>query len=326
MNRNRPGMFTVRMSLLFNTACARRFYICNPATLLYVNPLISNTFAPMNIAYLEAQPSPVLQPYVDCYWLQSFTETQGEYSPVQRCVPLGMVELIVHLDEDCCEVCFDNRWHRLPRIFMAGLYCDSVVWRSPGNSRKFGIRLNPEAMHLFFNLAAAELYSDYSDVANIGLNHTLEYSEQLAGVTSFNQAIRQTEAYLVSRLQKVKAQDSYLVEAARMMRSAKGDITIEELSRAVSVSPRQLQRSFRDQLGTSPKTYSRLIRFRNAYLQMHKLEEAGGWAGISYASGYADQAHFIREFKEFTGQIPNVMLNNAGQVWGKVVQESISHL
>ncbi len=30
---------------------------------------------------------------------------------------------------------------------------------------------------------------------------------------------------------------------------------------------------------------------------------------ISFAAGYSDQAHFIRDFKHFTGESPNVLIN-----------------
>lgn len=272
----------------------------------------------MNITYTEVQPSAALQPYIDCYWLQQFTETDGQTSPVQRCPPFGTVELIVHLDDTCCDVFFDGRWQKLPRIFFAGIYRDTVLWRSPGNSRKFGIRMKPEALYALLNMPASKLYSDYTAIDNLEAgpleSFALRLSEQSG---TFENAIAQTDAYLQERLLNQNSVDNYFVRAANLMRSARGGITIEEVSSQLAVSPRQLQRVFKDQLGTSPKTYGRIIRFSNAYKQMQHLQETGGWAGLSYYLGYADQAHFIREFKEFSGQIPNVMLHDDGQIFGK---------
>lgn len=272
----------------------------------------------MNITYTEVQPSAALQPYIECYWLQQFSETGGQISPVQRCPPMGTVELIVHLDDTCCDVLFDGQWQKLPRIFCAGLYRDSVLWRSPGNSRKFGIRMKPETLYMLLDMPASKLYSDFTAIDNLEAGHleafALRLSEESA---SFEDTIDKAEAYLKERLLNRESVDNYFVRAANLMRSARGCITIEEISAKLAVSPRQLQRVFKGELGTTPKTYGRIIRFSNAYKQMYHLQETGGWAGLSYHFGYADQAHFIREFKEFSGVIPNVMLHDNGQVFGK---------
>ena len=272
----------------------------------------------MQINYQEIKPSAHLQPYVDCYWLQQFTETSGCTSPVQRCLPFGMVELIVHLDDNHCEVFMEGRWNRLPKVFIAGLYRDPILWRSPGNSRKFGIRLKPETMHMLFRAPASAIYSDFTSFENIALKESGLLANALTGVEDIKSVVLHIENFLTGQLHRYRRQNNYLTEAAKLMRSAKGDITIEELSRTVAVSPRQLQRTFKDQFGTSPKTYLRIIRFSHAYKDMLHLQEKEGWAGLSYDLGYADQAHFIREFKEFSGTMPKVMLLNESQVYGRV--------
>ena len=101
----------------------------------------------------------------------------------------------------------------------------------------------------------------------------------------------------------------YTIEAVKLIRSTRGNISMDDVCRQVYVSPRQLQRSFRTTLGTGPKTYMRIIRFRNAFNQIQRLEQHGGWAGLSYELGYSDQAHFIRDFKEFTGTVPSLLKN-----------------
>jgi len=271
----------------------------------------------MNITYQEIKPSAALQDYVDCYWLQSFTGAVGnELSPTQRCPPFGMVEIIVHIDDNCSEVCFNGKWEKLPRIFLAGLYRDPVLWRSSANTRKFGVRMKPETFHLFFKAHAATLYSDYTAMENIMGKEAIQFAEQVSEAGDLRSVIARTEAFLMTQLRKTRLESNYMMEAAKLIRSAQGDITIEEVSKSVFVSMRQLQRSFRDSIGTSPKTYLRIIRFRNAYRGMQKLEETGGWTGLTYDLGYSDQAHFIREFKEFSGLIPNLMRLNKGQVFG----------
>ena len=60
-----------------------------------------------------------------------------------------------------------------------------------------------------------------------------------------------------------------------------------------------------------PKAYQRIIRFRNAYEYLQQNEGNFSWANVSYNFGYSDQAHFIRDFKKFTGALPTaIVLHN----------------
>lgn len=73
----------------------------------------------------------------------------------------------------------------------------------------------------------------------------------------------------------------------------------------LSISRRQLERIFKSGYGTSPKTFQRIIRFRNAYEAFYQISTAPDWQDISHYYGYSDQAHFIREFKEFAAEVPS---------------------
>ena len=51
-----------------------------------------------------------------------------------------------------------------------------------------------------------------------------------------------------------------------------------------------------------PKMYQRVVRFRRAFSHLEKTRGRG--AHIATAAGYFDQAHLIRDFKQFTGTTP----------------------
>ena len=62
-------------------------------------------------------------------------------------------------------------------------------------------------------------------------------------------------------------------------------------------------------LGVTPKIYQRILRFNEVfqYLQNHN---AVSWAQVAAHCGYADQSHFIHEFKKFTGFNPAEFLRS----------------
>ncbi|MFD7892918.1 helix-turn-helix domain-containing protein, partial [Streptomyces albidoflavus] len=60
---------------------------------------------------------------------------------------------------------------------------------------------------------------------------------------------------------------------------------------------------YRGELGLSPKTFARVLRFAHA----HELAVDGDplpWGEVAAVSGYADQAHLVRDWREFTGRSP----------------------
>lgn len=70
---------------------------------------------------------------------------------------------------------------------------------------------------------------------------------------------------------------------------------------------RRLEQKFQREIGLSPKFYARNMRMHAAALA---LRDGGGsrLTSLAMEMGYYDQAHFIREFKQFTGLAPRVFL------------------
>jgi len=78
---------------------------------------------------------------------------------------------------------------------------------------------------------------------------------------------------------------------------------LDDLNEKVFVSKRHLQRTFQNKVGYGPKAYSRMLRFCEAIFYLQQNPSAR-MTTVAYDFGYADQSHFIREFKEFMGQNP----------------------
>lgn len=100
----------------------------------------------------------------------------------------------------------------------------------------------------------------------------------------------------------------YLNRAAEIIRKVNGNISINELSNKFYISTRQLEREFKQKLGISPKSYMKIARLNEVNRKIQNGERVD-LTEISYSTGYSDQAHFIRDFKNFTGESPKVFLN-----------------
>lgn len=96
-------------------------------------------------------------------------------------------------------------------------------------------------------------------------------------------------------------------EAWRLTTASAGRLRVEEIARRVGWSDRHLLQRFRDETGLAPKEAARVARFDRARRALAARVAAGGspdLAGLAADSGYADQAHLTREWRDFTGLPP----------------------
>jgi methylphosphotriester-DNA--protein-cysteine methyltransferase len=89
--------------------------------------------------------------------------------------------------------------------------------------------------------------------------------------------------------------------AIEKIKLSHGMIRIHDLLADLPISRDPFEKKFRRLVGTSPKQYAALIRMRHvidSYTAHHSLTDT------AHAAGYFDQAHFIKDFKAFTGETP----------------------
>jgi AraC-like DNA-binding protein len=82
---------------------------------------------------------------------------------------------------------------------------------------------------------------------------------------------------------------------------------MKDLPNQVYISMRQLDRQFKEQFGISPKHYMRITRL-NEVRRLLNNNFKMDLTSVAYDCGYSDQAHFINEFKSFTGELPTIFI------------------
>ena len=91
-----------------------------------------------------------------------------------------------------------------------------------------------------------------------------------------------------------------------------GGVAVGVLAAEIGWSRRHLAVRFRREFGLPPKTAARLLRFQRAYATLGRglltrsatTTGPDGWAERAVRFGYYDQAHLIRDFREFAGTTP----------------------
>lgn len=95
--------------------------------------------------------------------------------------------------------------------------------------------------------------------------------------------------------------------AAKIVERVESDPSLTSaaaIARASGLSLRPLQRLFRECVGATPKWVSRQFRLREAAQRLER-EDSLTVTELAAALGYADHAHFTRDFKAATGRAPS---------------------
>ena len=130
----------------------------------------------------------------------------------------------------------------------------------------------------------------------------------LTPAASLSRSLGVLELELRSHLAEATTRGLDLVQsAARRLEASHGTVPIGALSDATGVSGNHLASQFKAHVGATPKRLARIYRFTRLILSVDALAPVD-WSQFAHAAGYFDQAHFSREFKEFTGHTPTQYL------------------
>ena len=97
-----------------------------------------------------------------------------------------------------------------------------------------------------------------------------------------------------------------LVHAWRLIRSSRGTVAISTVATEIGWSARYLSRRFVTDIGLPPKLVARVVRFDHA--RRLAASTGGTLADVAAATGYADQAHLARDFRDLAGCSPSAWL------------------
>lgn len=166
--------------------------------------------------------------------------------------------------------------------------------------RYFGVRFALGALPDFLNVTADEL-----------VNHELNFLDLAPEAwTVFDQIVSQPELLRQVELfrdfyggKALRKPSALTFEAVRAICEQKGDIRVGKLEALTGYTSRTLQRQFHNDMGMSPKAFSRIIRCQSAIHDISHRETLT-FSDLAIDLGFSDQSHFHREFKKFVATTP----------------------
>ncbi|MFW6085455.1 MAG: helix-turn-helix domain-containing protein [Gemmatimonadota bacterium] len=128
------------------------------------------------------------------------------------------------------------------------------------------------------------------------------WEADLVDADDFEERVVLTSRFLLAHHREPDRRVRLLEAAVEAIDQAGGNVRIGELARGLGVAPSTLRRHF-SVLGMSPKRFACIVRFRRAHEYLRTNPDAG-WSDVIGRFGYADQAHFIRDYRRFSGSPP----------------------
>ncbi|MFD6039770.1 helix-turn-helix domain-containing protein [Streptomyces koyangensis] len=252
-----------------------------------------------------ARPAPALRRYVDSY--VGF-DLRGLPAGV-HCGPPGRALTTVISLADPLEVAAGvDDGSPVTRFgsVAGGLMCRSVAIHHDGRQQGVQVALTPLGARAVYGVPAAELAHRLVPLDELLGALAVELSGRLRSATTWAARFAVLDELLLRAVgrggheHRVRPE---VAEAWRRLVAARGGVQVGALAAELGWSRRYLGERFRGELGLSPKTFARVLRFAHAH-ELAAAEDPLPWGEVAAVSGYADQAHLVRDWREFTGRSP----------------------
>jgi len=264
--------------------------------------------------YAEVPPHPGLAGIVDCLWtLTGDASLMG--ADTQPVLPDGRPELILHFGDAFDRVYGDGAIERQPKIIFAGQLTSQLLLKPSGTIGILGVRFHPFGAAALMKTPQHELAGLTIGVDALArpLSQALEALRD--STDDLHVAVRQIQQVLMRWIDPDRI-DPRIRHAVETISRHQGLISVDDVAARVSLTRRHLERKFRAAVGVAPKRLARITRFQQALRILEDSASASPGTHTAVTCGYADQAHFIRDFRGLAGCPPGEHLLRQGELTG----------
>lgn len=248
--------------------------------------------------YTEQAPSALLAPYIKCYWFLEGILPQEAVQP-ERIFPDGCMELIIHYG-DAFQKRTGNKTEQQAKAFVFGQLEEYIEVVPAAITGVMGVKFFPNGLAHFTSVPVYEFKQQAVELKNI----FKDCRQLISAIGETNSSLQKAvimNKFLLMHLQTVKRNASLVQSLVQDIYKHLGSVSIGDLVKKYHITERQLERVFAQEIGLSPKNFSRIIRFQQVF---RLAGSAGSLTSLALDAGYFDQAHFSRDFKAFTGLSP----------------------
>lgn len=240
-------------------------------------------------------PNEILKPYIK-YFAISENDLESEYKVLPS---TGLV--IGFQYKGKLSSLEKNNENLLSAAGITGISDTYKIFKNSHNTGTVLVYFTEVGFSSFSTNPANELFNKSISLDYIFKKDTIEeVEEKLFFAKTDHDKIAVIESFLLSRLKEIH-EDHLVIKAVNLIYHAKGNIRIKELSERLFISQSPLEKRFRKFVGTSPKKFASIVRFNTV---LNGMNEKKSLSEICFENRFFDQAHFIKDFKQYTGETP----------------------
>ena len=203
--------------------------------------------------------------------------------------------------DGCVDIVYDRRRD----LSAVGAMSVQQRFEFPQGAYVAGVRFRPGMARSFLGLPPSELTDRSAPLEDLWRRRAGELHRRLDDAKSIRDAMR----ILLGSLPAPRNAPSPVQQAIEAVAATHGAADLESAARSANLSPRHFRRRCLEECGLTPKRLCRVLRFRRA-CRLAGDSARPDWSAIAYEAQYFDQAHLIRDFREFTGLTPMAVFSN----------------
>lgn len=162
--------------------------------------------------------------------------------------------------------------------------------------------LQPYGAHHLWGVPATDLKDKLVPARELLGNSIDDISTALLNTPDLQACIHKLDAWISALHDKRKSPEPLLQQAIQLINASAGSLQVHALLKQLNVNERMLERKFKQATGISPKQYSGIVRVNASAKKLQ--QQTGSLTAVAYDHDYFDQAHFIKDFRKYTGITP----------------------
>ena len=253
--------------------------------------------------YQEYRPPIELASWIKLFWV--FESRSNDPVP-ETIVADGYPELIIHFRSPFAELDRAGQFLKQPAAIVCGQLTRPLVLNSSLDAGMIGIRFQPSGMSPFLSTSMQSL-TDARVPAVILFKDIDQLVEEVRESANDAQRIAACNRFLFRSID-LDRENTRVRRALEKIILTRGCMSVESLATLMGTSRRSLELAFQKEVGTSPKMYCRITRFRHVYDAVSEIDRSVSWMQVALDSGFFDQSHLIRDFRRFTDDSPTSFL------------------
>ena len=201
---------------------------------------------------------------------------------------------------------------RLRHSFVAGLHERPTAIGSTGSVDCLQVDLTPIGAWRILGIDMSEIAGAVVDLRTLLGAAADELERRLVDLDDWMERFLLVEDFLLRRIAASSSEHPLSAAAFGAITRSNGDIRVGSLAADFGCSRKHLTTLFKREIGLAPKAFARVVRFERA-LARYRTGEIVSLSELAAACGYADQSHFNRDCRAFTGQAPSSLLAQASR-------------